>query len=1264
MDALRDRLKYKPEVHPQMGIKIMIREKPLTTIVVDRDDGEKAQNILEKIKRKKLSSVIHKINEKEPIQPKSVEIQAKSLKAKKIPTHIVLQDEDENIADANDAAAEDEQPIIIKRKTKQIKIPKGIAVLGPENMIQIGDTPLPARLPPIPQFQLRVSNYYMNNRELFVHFIDGLFEPYKNDLLDESKGISCDTIGQDTGKIELLTHQKIIRDYINLYTPYRGLLLYHGLGSGKTCSSIAIAEGFKNTCKVFVLTPASLKRNYMEEIKKCGDLLYRKNQYWEWVSTTENPTYVNALSASMGISVEYIKRHRGAWLVNIQKPSNYNELTAVDKKTLNDQLDEMIEQKYTFINYNGLRRDKFQNMTSNFTKNIFDNSVIIIDEAHNLISRIVNKINKMRKYNERIKGPNALIPQSLALIMYEFLMSAENCRIIPLTGTPVINYPNEIAILYNILRGYIKTWTFTLSTDSNQKISKENLKEIFSKEKSLDYMDFIPSSKTFTITRNPFGFETKLTQTGYKGVTNEKKEKRNVNGNVERDEKGNIIYNERGQLSDSEFVKRIIKILQKHDIKAVQTSTPYAVHTALPDTLDEFVNNFINPETGNMINVEKFKRRIIGLTSYFRSAQEELMPKYDKEFNKHIITIPMSDYQFGVYENYRVEERKTEKNSNKKNSDIFKESSSTYRIFSRLACNFVMPVPPGRPVPANYRIQNKDKDEDNGDKNIIQVNAQEKEPQAKPLNKVQEKEPQAKPLNKAQAKAQEKEAKAQAKAQEKEAKAQAKAKEKEAKAQEKEAKAQAKAKEKEAKALEKKAKKMKGGFDSDSDLEENNSESDSDSDSDSEKEMLGGDPAESFLEQIGDERVALEDYKDDDAQQREVEELEGDELLEKMGSTEYKNAVKHAMQYLQLNGSKYLTESGLETYSPKFLAMLDNIQNPEHGGLHLIYSQFRTMEGIGIFSLVLEANGFAKFKIKRDGINNWQLDMSEVDLGKPCYALYTGTEDAEEREILRNIYNGAWNYIPNNIANQLKAKSSNNDLGEIVKILMITSAGSEGINLRNTRFVHIMEPYWHPVRIEQVIGRARRICSHQSLPKELQSVDVFIYIMTFTKEQMESDDSKELRLKDLSKNAPYLPQTSDEKLLEISTIKENVNSQLLKASKETTIDCGTHVKSNNKEGLVCLTFGKPTADDFTFRPDYKQDENDTFANMNKVTIHWEAREFKLKSTGKKYILRVDTNQVYDYDSVIRAKEIPGVHPILLGKLVKNERGEYQIIKNY
>jgi hypothetical protein len=44
------------------------------------------------------------------------------------------------------------------------------------------------------------------------------------------------------------------------------------------------------------------------------------------------------------------------------------------------------------------------------------------------------------------------------------------------------------------------------------------------------------------------------------------------------------------------------------------------------------------------------------------------------------------------------------------------------------------------------------------------------------------------------------------------------------------------------------------------------------------------------------------------------------------------------------------------------------------------------------------------------------------------------------------------------------------------------------------------------------------------------------------------------------------------------------------------------------------------------------------------------------------MVRLDTQQVYDYDSIIQAKKIPGIRPVLLGKLVKNDRGEYEIVK--
>ena len=44
-------------------------------------------------------------------------------------------------------------------------------------------------------------------------------------------------------------HQKFVSDFISENTPYRGLLLYHGLGSGKSGASIMISEGLtKKTC--------------------------------------------------------------------------------------------------------------------------------------------------------------------------------------------------------------------------------------------------------------------------------------------------------------------------------------------------------------------------------------------------------------------------------------------------------------------------------------------------------------------------------------------------------------------------------------------------------------------------------------------------------------------------------------------------------------------------------------------------------------------------------------------------------------------------------------------------------------------------------------------------------------------------------------------------------------------------------------------------------------------------------------------------------
>ena len=46
------------------------------------------------------------------------------------------------------------------------------------------------------------------------------------------------------------------------------------------------------------------------------------------------------------------------------------------------------------------------------------------------------------------------------------------------------------------------------------------------------------------------------------------------------------------------------------------------------------------------------RRMLMGLTSYYPGASEKIMPRFNRNTNIHIIEIPMSDYQFPIYESF------------------------------------------------------------------------------------------------------------------------------------------------------------------------------------------------------------------------------------------------------------------------------------------------------------------------------------------------------------------------------------------------------------------------------------------------------------------------------------------------------------------------------------------------------------------------------------------------------------------------------------
>jgi hypothetical protein len=216
---------------------------------------------------------------------------------------------------------------------------------------------------------------------------------------------------------------------------------------------------------------------------------------------------------------------------------------------------------------------------------------------------------------------------------------------------------------------------------------------------------------------------------------------------------------------------------------------------------------------------------------------------------------------------------------------------------------------------------------------------------------------------------------------------------------------------------------------------------------------------------------------------------------------------------------------------------------------------------------------------------------------------------------------------------------------------MITSSGAEGINLRNTRFVHITEPYWNKSRLDQVIGRARRICSHQDLPEELRTVKVFIYISTLSEAQRTDKKNVELTIHDLSKRDRKTAFTTDESLYEISEIKNAINSQISKAIKETSIDCSLY-NNNPDEPLTCYGFGKVRSNQFGSYPTLETDISEK-TDINVREISWKGVEIEDPKTGIKYAMNAKTREVYDLESYNQAIST-GSEMILVGRLVEQK----------
>jgi hypothetical protein len=855
------------------------------------------------------------------------------------------------------------------------------------------------------------------NRMGFPYFMWYVYNKYRlAELPKDFDPDYCKKIkGSEESAIALQAYQKMVRDYLQKSSPYRGLLVNHGLGSGKSCASIAAMESIfaPGNKPIFVFTPASLEPNYVGELMTCGPFVFRLKNYWYFqpIEDVNKPTAELAFLLNiMKMNRAMIKKINGAWIPIPSKSPNFDSLTPAQQEAIRTQIQDHIHYRIEFHHYNsGTFGEKLIDWACNHPT-IFDGATVIIDELHNLVRKINNSYLEPTYQKYESSSMAQYVPKFCKVrhqyksgyLFYRLLRNAVGCKVVGLSATPIVNFPQELGILANILGGD----TRMIDMDANNFPNREMLTNILRQHPEIDFAEVLPkeSGGVLRITPIPSGFRKVLSE------SNQLKGYVKIDGLISNNTEMN-----RERDLDSFFNRVSEYVINK--IPTIKLSNPkYSSITKLPDLNEEFVDVFIDQDKFEVKPEMKYvlAARLSGLISYYKGARPETMPKVGSD---NIIELDMSETQLGYYTKIREQEIKKERMKPKSfelSTSIFKkEVAKTFKVESRMACDFAFPDDIERPRP----------------------------------NKLS-----------------------------------------------------------------------------------------------------------SLIEKEIDEDEEVKEKSEDEAE----EEFEEDSKEEKSSDKDYNERLEVALQTFNETPDKYFSNENLKRFSPKYQTILDNITKSP--GPTLVYTQFYKLEGVRLFLAAIEyQQKYVELDIVPDGKGSWKLSDTTIKAGKvPRYMTYTGSVSNEKRDLLRNIFNGKWEKIPSALANQVKELSGqeHNRDGTICKIFVITQAGAEGISLANVRQVHIMEPFWNNVRTEQVKGRAIRTCSHEDLPLEDRVVDIFTYVMKFSKEQIAKRQVTETLL-NMDRGL-----STDQQILQIAKAKEHLNNSLIDVMKSSAIDCELFKKEN------------------------------------------------------------------------------------------------------
>lgn len=266
---------------------------------------------------------------------------------------------------------------------------------------------------PLPEDNSFQSEIY-KKREFYYHKIPD--RPVVDDYvsIQDYREQKC-----NSKKFSLLEQQSFVSNFINPNTPYKGILIQHGTGTGKTCAAIAIAEKFKDmvkkyNTKIYVLVSGPLiAENWKNELLRCTGETYMK-----FVDSTvhiDENDKKKMKKAGINQALQYYKF--------MSNRSFYKKVLGdkiVDKKTVKDN---KIKVSYRKTEEGDFERDIAVDRIYNL-----NNSLIIVDEAHGMTNN---------NYADALK---------------KIINDSHNLKVVLLTATPMRNLADDIVELINFLR--------------------------------------------------------------------------------------------------------------------------------------------------------------------------------------------------------------------------------------------------------------------------------------------------------------------------------------------------------------------------------------------------------------------------------------------------------------------------------------------------------------------------------------------------------------------------------------------------------------------------------------------------------------------------------------------------------------------------------------------------------------------------------------------------------------------------------------------